>query len=50
MLLTDFLKLIKRIHQAQRLGPRVVRYLTLASIIILVVFGGVLLKQGLASQ
>lgn len=34
-------------HQAQRLGPRVVRLLTLASIIILVVFGGVLLKRGL---
>jgi len=34
-------------HQAQRLGPRVVRLLTLASIIILVIFGGVLLKRGL---
>jgi len=34
-------------HQAQRLGPRVVRLLTLASILILVVFGGVLLKRGL---
>jgi L-lysine exporter family protein LysE/ArgO len=34
-------------HQAQRLGPRMVRLLTLASIIILVIFGGVLLKRGL---
>jgi hypothetical protein len=34
-------------HQAQRLGPRVVRLLTLVSILILVLFGGLLLKRGL---
>ncbi len=34
-------------HQAQRLGLCVVRYLSLASITILVIFGGVLLKRGL---
>jgi threonine/homoserine/homoserine lactone efflux protein len=34
-------------HQARRMGPRVVRVLLLASIAILVVFGALLLKQGL---
>ncbi len=34
-------------HQAQRLGPRVVRYLSLASITILVIFVGLLLRRGL---
>ena len=32
--------------QARRLGPRVVHVLLLLSIIILVIFAGVLLKQG----
>jgi threonine/homoserine/homoserine lactone efflux protein len=34
-------------HQTRRLGPRVVHGLLLISIIILVVFGGVLLRQGI---
>ena len=33
--------------QARRLGPRVVHILLLLSIIILVIFAGVLLKQGI---
>jgi len=35
-------------HQARRLGPRVVRALTLVSIIVLVLFGGLLLYRGFA--
>lgn len=34
-------------HQVQRLGPRVVRYLTLGSILVMTVFGVVLLVQGI---
>jgi threonine/homoserine/homoserine lactone efflux protein len=35
-------------HQARRLGPRVVRTLTLVSIIVLTLFGGLLLYRGFA--
>jgi len=42
------LTLIGLFHQARRLGPRVVRALLLASIVILIVFGGVLIGQGLS--
>jgi len=40
--------LVALFHQARRLGPRVLRALLLVSIVILVVFGGVLLNQGIA--
>ncbi|MBN2147277.1 MAG: LysE family transporter [Anaerolineales bacterium] len=35
------------LHQARRFGPRLVHWLTLASILILIVFGFLLLKQGI---
>ncbi|MBI3362986.1 MAG: LysE family transporter [Chloroflexi bacterium] len=35
-------------HQARRLGPMVVRGMLLASIVILVVFAGILLRQGVS--
>jgi threonine/homoserine/homoserine lactone efflux protein len=34
-------------HQTRRLGPGVVRGIQMASIIILVIFGGILIKEGL---
>lgn len=34
-------------HQAQRLGPRIVRALLLGSILILVVFAGLLIRNGI---
>jgi hypothetical protein len=34
-------------HQTRRLGPRIVHGLLLVSIIILVIFGAVLLRQGI---
>jgi len=41
------LGLVALFHQTRRLGPRVVRVLLLVSIVILVVFGGGLLREGL---
>jgi hypothetical protein len=35
------------LHQARRFGPRLVRWLLLASILILVVFGLVLIRQAI---
>jgi hypothetical protein len=46
-MITGLVGIAALFHQARRLGPRVVRTLTLVSILILAVFGGVLLKQGL---
>jgi threonine/homoserine/homoserine lactone efflux protein len=46
-MITGLVGIAALFHQARRLGPRVVRTLSLASILILVVFGGVLLKRGL---
>ena len=46
-LIGGFLGIAALFHQARRLGPRVVRTLSLASILILVVFGIVLLKRGI---
>ena len=34
-------------HQTRRLGPKIVRTIQLISIIILVIFGGILIKQGI---
>jgi len=34
-------------HQTRRLGPRVVRFIQLVSILILVLFGGILIKEGI---
>jgi threonine/homoserine/homoserine lactone efflux protein len=39
--------LIALFHQTRRLGPRVVRSIQLASILILVIFGGILIKEGI---
>lgn len=41
------LGIVALFHQARRLGPLVVRSLTLVSILILIVFGGFLLWQGI---
>lgn len=45
--ITGLLGLAGIFHQAQRLGPQVVHALLLASILILVIFGALLLKQGI---
>ena len=45
-LIGGFLAIAALVHQARRLGPRVVRAMSLASILILVAFGIVLLKRG----
>jgi threonine/homoserine/homoserine lactone efflux protein len=45
-LIGGFLGITALFHQARRLGPGVVRWLSLASILILFVFGILLLKQG----
>jgi threonine/homoserine/homoserine lactone efflux protein len=45
--ITGLLGLAWIFHQARRLGPRVVRALLLASILILVIFGILLLRQGI---
>jgi threonine/homoserine/homoserine lactone efflux protein len=41
------LGIVALFHQARRLGPKVVRALTLLSIIILLIFGGLLILKGL---
>jgi threonine/homoserine/homoserine lactone efflux protein len=46
-LIGGFLGIAALFHQARRLGPRVVRALSLASILILVAFGIILLKRGI---
>lgn len=46
-MITSLLGIVLLFHQAQRLGPRIIRLLTLASILILVAFGGLLLRQSL---
>lgn len=46
-MITSLVCIAALFHQAQRLGPRMVRLLSLASILILVLFGGVLLRRGL---
>ena len=45
-LIGGFLGIVFLFHQAYRLGPKVVRILTLVSIIILVFLGGVLIYRG----
>jgi len=45
--ITGLLGLAGIFHQARRLGPQVVHALLLASILILVIFGALLLKQGI---
>ena len=49
VLVGSYLLLAGVFHQARRLGPRVVRGLLLASIVILVAFAGLLAAQGLAA-
>ncbi len=46
-MITSLVGITAFFHQAQRLGPRVMRYLNLASITILVIFVGLLLRRGL---
>lgn len=46
-LIGGFLAIAALFHQARRLGPGVVRALSLASILILVAFGIILLKRGI---
>jgi threonine/homoserine/homoserine lactone efflux protein len=47
LLIGSYLVMVVVFHQARRLGPRVVRGLLLASIVILVVFAGLLGAQGI---
>jgi len=46
-LIGGFLCIAALFHQARRLGPRVVRALSLVSILILLIFGIILLKRGI---
>ncbi len=46
-LIGGFLAIAALFHQARRLGPGIVRALSLASILILVAFGIILLKRGI---
>ncbi len=46
-MITSLLGIILLFHQARRLGPKIIRALTLFSIVILVVFGALLLKHSL---
>ena len=46
-LIGGFLGIVFLFQQAHRLGPRVVRAFTLVSVIILVVFGGLLIYKGI---
>jgi threonine/homoserine/homoserine lactone efflux protein len=46
-MITSLVGIAAFFHQARRLGPRVVHSLTLASIVIMVIFGGLLLVQGI---
>jgi threonine/homoserine/homoserine lactone efflux protein len=39
--------LVLLFHQTRRLGPKVVRIIQIISIVILVIFGGILIKEGL---
>ncbi len=45
--LSTMLAIILLFHQTRRLGPRIVRIFQLISILILVIFGGVLIKEGI---
>ena len=47
ILVGGFLTIALLFHQTRRLGPKVVRTLTLVSILILVIFGGVLIYEGI---
>jgi threonine/homoserine/homoserine lactone efflux protein len=47
MMISGYLLIIALFHLARQLGPGVVRTLTLLSIILLVLFGGILLRQAL---
>jgi threonine/homoserine/homoserine lactone efflux protein len=45
--LITMIAIIVLFHQTQRLGPTIVRAVQLASVIILVIFGGILLREGI---